>query len=106
MAFVLSYSKAVYEAKITELEGYYAQLSTHLESMQALQKEMYNYWNDEAARKAGIILSSEIRSVRNAMDSTTDVMTLYKEAVKKFDGTNQAIQDLLDDAAYVVGSLT
>ena len=106
MAFLLSYSKAEYQAKITELEGYYAQLSQHLERMEQLKSEMFNYWNDEAARKAGLILSSEIRSVRSTMDSTSDMINFYKSAVEKFDGTNASIQDLLDEASFVVGGLS
>ena len=106
MAFILNYSKAEYQAKITELEGYYAQLGQHLERMENLKSEMFNYWNDEAARKAGLILSSEIRSVRSAMDSTSDMMNFYKSAVEKFNGTIASIQDLLDEANFVVGGLS
>lgn len=98
MALTINYTKAQYQAKITELEGYYNQLNQHLARMQELKAEMFNFWNDENAQKTGQLLAIEIRKVQSAMDRTSDTLTFYKSAVEKLDGSNLSAGDLLDAA--------
>lgn len=105
MAFILKYSKAQYQAKITELEGYYAQLEQHLQKMEELKSQMFTFWDDKNAQTTGQILAIEIRSVRSAMDRTNDMLTFYKSAVEKLGGTDGAVGDLLQDALSLLGGL-
>lgn len=102
MAFSIVYTKGQYLAKISELEGYYDKLNQHLERMQALKSEMYNFWEDANAQKTGLILTSEIRHVQNSMDRVHDSLSFYKSTIEKLDGTNQAIGDFLEE---VIGFL-
>lgn len=106
MAFILKYSKAQYQAKISELEGYYAQLEQHLQRMEDLKSEMYNFWNDKNAQTTGQILAIEIRAVRSAMDRTNDMLTFYKSAVDKLGGTDSAVGDLLQEALNLLSGLS
>lgn len=103
MPVILKYSKGEYQAKISELEGFYNQLNQHLDRMNKLKSEMYNFWNDERARKAGLVLTGEINSVRSAMDRTLDMINFYKSAVAKFDGSIASIEDVLEYAQFLVG---
>lgn len=103
MPVILKYAKGEYQAKISELEGYYNQLTQHLDRMNELKEGMFNFWNDDRARKAGILLTSEINSVRNAMDRTHDMINFYKSAVAKFDGSISSVEDVLEAAQYIVG---
>ena len=104
MALIVKYTKAQYQAKITELEGYYNQLAQHLARMQELKSQMFNFWDDANAQKTGLILSNEIRSVQNAMDRTSDTLTFYKSAIDKLDGADLSVGDILGDALSILGS--
>ena len=94
---IIKYTKAQYNAKITTLEGYHAQLATHLSRMEALREKMFSFWDDENARTVGKILNLEIKNVRNSMDTTQELLTFYKSAVEKLEGSNIQISDILGD---------
>lgn len=104
MALNIKYTKAQYQAKISELEGYYSQLEQHLARMQELKSQMFNFWDDSNAQTTGQILAIQIRSVQNAMDRTTDTLTFYKSAIEKLDGANLSVSDLLGDALSILGN--
>ena len=57
MPAVLKYTKAQYEAKISELENLLGQLKDHREKMATLKDQMFNFWDDPNARKAGEALA-------------------------------------------------
>lgn len=105
MAFILKYSKGQYQAKIAELESYYAQLETHLQKMEDLKSRMFSFWNDKNAQITGQILAIEIRSVRSAMDRTNDMLRFYRTAVEELGGTDGAVSDLLQEALGMLGGL-
>lgn len=105
MAFTLKFSKSQYMAKISELEGYYAQLEQHLARMEELKSEMFNFWDDPNAQTAGQVLAIQIRSVRSAMDRTSDMLNFYKSAVEKLGGTDSAVKDLISDALNLLSGL-
>ena len=104
MALTVKYTKAQYQAKISELEGYYNQLAQHLARMQELKGQMFNFWDDSNAQTTGQILAIQIRNVQNAMDRTYDTLIFYKNAVEKLDGTNLMVDDLLGDALSILGN--
>ena len=103
MNVVIHYTKAQYTAKITELEGYLAQLETHLSRMEGLKEKMYTFWDDDNARTAGLVLSNEIRDVKNAMDTTQEMLTFYKSAVEKLEGANIGVSDMLGELLALLG---
>ena len=43
MPVILKYTKAQYDAKITELQGYLNELKDHREKMVGLREQMYNF---------------------------------------------------------------
>ena len=65
MPVILKYTKAQYDAKITELQGYLNELKDHREKMVGLREQMYNFWDDPNARKAGEALNIQIRQGKN-----------------------------------------
>ena len=105
MAFILKYSKAQYLAKISELEGYYGQLEQHLQRMEDLKSQMFQFWNDKNAQTTGQILAIEIRSVRSAMDRTNDMLTFYRSTVEQLGGTDGAVGDILQQALSMLSGL-
>jgi len=105
MALSIKYTKAQYQAKITELEGCYTQLETHLASMESLKEQMYQFWSDENARSTGTVLSAQIRQVKNAMDRTRDMITFHKSAIDKLEGANISAASAISDALGVIAKL-
>ena len=99
----VKYTKAQYQAKITELEGYYNQLNQHLERMKELKEQLFKFWNDANAQTTGQLLAAEIRKVQTAMDRTSDSITMFKAAIDGMDGVNFSIGDILGDALNIVG---
>ena len=105
MRYCLKYTKAQYNAKITELESYQAQLGQHLGRMEGLRNNMYSFWDDANARTAGQMLGIQIRQVRNAMERTADLLTFYKTAVEKLDGANLSGSSMISEAISVLEGL-
>lgn len=103
MAFTVRYTQAQYQAKIAELEGYYNQLNQHLERMNSLKSEMFNFWDDANAQTTGQILAVEIRHVQNTMDRVNDTLTFYKSAIEKLEGANISVGDILGDVLGLLG---
>ena len=105
MPAVLKYTKAQYEAKISELENLLGQLKDHREKMATLKDQMFNFWDDPNARKAGEALAVQIRQLDNSMLRTNDMLRFYQGAVDKLGGTDSAVSGLLGDALGILGAL-
>ena len=105
MPVVLKYTKAQYQAKISERENYLAQLKDHRQKMAELKERMFNFWDDPNARKAGEALAVQIRQVDNSMMRTNDMLRFYQQSVEKLGGTDSAVGGLLEDAISILGSL-
>ena len=99
---IIKYNQQTYQAKIDVLEGYYQILGTHLTRMESLKSEMFNYWNDESAQKAGQALNVTINDVRRKMDQTTDAMAFFRSLISQLEGSKTGVDDLLDAALKVV----
>ena len=63
MSVIINYTKKDYDAKITELQGYYDLLSSHLEKLNGLKSQIFDFWNDENARKTAQTLTRMINNV-------------------------------------------
>lgn len=105
MAYSIKYTKSQYAAKITELEGQYSQLESHLSSLEGYKEQMYQFWDDENARKTGEALASMIRQVKNSMDRTKDMITFYKSTVEKLDGANIEVASSISDAIGILAKM-
>ena len=105
MPVILKYTKAQYDAKITELQGYLNELKDHREKMVGLREQMYNFWDDPNARKAGEALNIQIRQGDNSMARTNDMLIFYQKSVEKLGGADSAVSGLLGDAISILGSL-
>lgn len=101
--FVVKYTKAQYEAKISELEGYHNQLNEHLARMEDLKSQLFKFWNDSNAQTTGMILAEQIRKVRTAMDRTTDSINMYKSAIENLEGVNFSAGNILSEALKILG---
>ena len=78
MAVTIKYTKAQYQAKIDELEAYYNELARHLTTLENLKSQMFNFWNDENARKAADSLVNTIAKVKGEMNYTREMIIMYK----------------------------
>ena len=92
---IIKYAKGVYLQKVTELESHYNLLSTHLERMNGLKEQMYQFWNDKHARDMAQVLTEEIRKVQTAMDRTRELIGVYKGCIEHLDGSDLSVTDTL-----------
>lgn len=98
MSIIINYTKKDYLAKISELEGYKKMLESHLASMMEYRGQMFDFWDDPAAQKTGIILNSMINRVKFTMDQTEEMLFFYRGAVEKFTGVGSTTDELLEKA--------
>lgn len=105
MSVIINYTKKDYDAKITELQGYYDLLSSHLEKLNGLKGQIFDFWNDENARKTAQTLTRMINNVEFTMNQTSETLIFYRTCVDKLSGTNASISDLLGEAFQVLGTL-
>lgn len=93
--FIMKYSKNQYSGKLKEIQVCYDRLKMHLERMEELKGDMGSFWHDEQARKAGELLTVEIRQVRNAMERTQDMLQFYTGAIESLtDVGEEALSDI------------
>lgn len=102
MAVVIKYTKAQYQAKIDELEAYYSELARHLTNLENLKSQMFDFWNDENARKAADSMVNTIAKVKGEMNYTREMIIMYKNIVAKLDSTNASMSDLLEEASSML----
>lgn len=105
MALSIKYTKAQYLAIIADLEGYKAQLESHLDRMEDYQSQINQFWDDENASTTYAALSTEIRQVRSAMDNTENTLRFYRSAVEKLDGANINAASAIQDALGILGKI-
>lgn len=105
MAVVIKYTKAQYQSKIDELEAYYNELARHLTNLENLKSQMFDFWNDENARKAADSLVNTITKVKGEMNYTREMIIMYKNIVAKLDSTNASMSDFLEEASSMLNLL-
>lgn len=105
MAFVLHYSKGVYQNKINEIENFIKRLDDHLVTLRDYRSQIGNFWDDENARQAGKDLDILIRQVTNAQERARDMLGVYNKIVQDLDNANQSTLGLLGEAGDILGAL-
>ena len=103
--FIVKYTKAVYTAKITEIEGYKNLLETHLNKLKELKDDMFTFWDDDRAREASKNLFITTRQVEDALSRVSELLIAYKSAVEKYDGTSAAAEDLINESVSILEAL-
>ena len=88
---IIKYVQSQYEAKIAELEQYYILLQQHLNKMESLKENMFQFWDDDNARQAGQVLTLTIRQVTSSMTMTQETLAFYKSAVAKLGARAQVL---------------
>lgn len=101
----LKYEQSQYEAKFSELEGYFKLLSEHKDRMETLRSQMYDFWNDKNTQKVAEVLLEQIHQVENAMDRTKEMMIFYSKTVNIMGGASSAIQTELDNALKILNTV-
>lgn len=96
--YVIKYTKAQYNAKIGELEGFSRRLESHLDRLEGFKSEMYEFWTDDNARAVADALTSEIRAVRNSMEQVESYLGFYKSCVEKLEGADSNVLSTIGDA--------
>lgn len=105
MSIVVKYTKSQYMTKINELEGYHAELQTHLTRMEELKEQIAQFWNDENGQAAAKALVHEIRQVKNSMDRTSDLLLFYKNCVDKLDSADIDVKSVIESALSLLQGL-
>lgn len=99
---IIKYVQSQYEAKIAELEQYYILLQQHLNKMENLKENMFQFWDDDNARQAGQVITLTIRQVTSSMTMTQETLAFYKSAVAKLGATKSVTSGLLDSALQLL----
>ncbi len=99
---IIKYTKQQYQAKVTELEGFYNQLVTHEGRMTELKSEMFQFWDDPNAQKTAQILTSQLQHVHNAMDQIAATISFYKSAIDKLSATGTIVDSILEKALGIL----
>lgn len=102
-AVLVKYNQNQYNAKITELEGYYTRLSTYLDRMVELKEQIFDFWQDEDGRKAAIALQLQIESTQTTMDQLMGSINSYKTIVAELDVTKTQVSGDVDAAIQALG---
>lgn len=102
---IVKYTKAQYEAKITQLEGYYNQLAERKNRLIELRNQMSSFWDDDNSPKAYQCLTTIIGNVNNTMVRAQDVLIGLRALVQKLDGTNIDAGDMLGEALGALSTL-
>lgn len=95
---IINYSKAVYDNKISEFESYIKRLSAHLEMLEGYREKLRNFWDDSEADRYYNVLSEQIRAVRNAMNRTTELKTIYERTSADMAKQKTLTGGLIDEA--------
>lgn len=102
---IIRYEQSFYKARIAELEGYYSQLSGHLDRLEQLREEMYQFWEDQNAQEAGQVLQQTILKVKNHMDRVQTNLILNKSIVEQMEGLKAENSGELGAAMSLLGKL-
>lgn len=107
--FVLKYQRQVYVDKYNAVNGILGRLETNLGELEQLKTDMFNFWNDEAARQAGSLLQDQIQLVKNQINLTKSWLKTYEKVTDELDRGSTLINDIADEAKNAleaVGSLS
>lgn len=105
MAMIIKYTRQQYERKITALEGYAAQLKTHLAELEGYKNKIKQIWNDEQGVEYYKQVSKYVRACKNALDRVDRVRMIYQEAMGDMVGTGTVIDETIADAKSVASGL-
>jgi len=103
---IVKYTKAQYEAKITQIEGHLNQLAQKKERLIELRDQLVAFWDDDNSPKVYQCLNTIIGNVNNTMTRAEDVLIGLRALVQKLDGTNIDVGSMLGEALSALSSLS
>lgn len=107
--FVLKYQRQVYVDKYEAVNRILGRLEGNLTELEGLKTEMFNFWNDNAAREAGKLLADQIRLVKNQINLTKGWLKTYEKVTEELDRGSEFITNAAAEAKNAleaVGSLS
>lgn len=107
--FVLKYQRQVYVDKYNAVNRILGRLENNLEELQGLKSQMFNFWNDDAARQAGALLQDQIQLVKNQINLTKGWLKTYEKVTDELDRGSEFINEAASEAKNAleaVGSLS
>ncbi len=99
---IIKYTKAVYEQKISTLEGHVKELEGHLNTLEGYKNQISSFWEGETAAKWVNVIGEEILHVRNSMNECNNLRNTYQGIVDDLSKTTTAIDEVVDDVTSAV----
>ena len=99
---IIKYTKAVYEQKISTLEGDVKELEGHLNTLEGFKNQIPNFWEGETAAKWVNVIGEEILHVNRAMQECKNLRHTYQGIVDDLSKTTTAIDEVVDDVTAAV----
>lgn len=96
--FVLKYQKKTYEDYFDNVEKHLKRLEQNLTELQGLKEQMFTFWNDETARMAGEMLTKQIRTVKNEINTVNSWLTTYRTVTDQLDRGSEFIENAANEA--------
>lgn len=98
--YILKYSAGTYQRKIDALEGYYSQLGTHLDRLNALHEKMKEFWDGSASSTEYMnLIRDKIRDVQKAMDDCKNTNIQYQQIVDDLKNAGTQVDSVVSDIA-------
>ena len=104
--YMFNYTKSVYEAKISELEGLISRLNEHLTTMENLRSQLPHFWDDENAQKTCKALDDTITRTKQEMATAESLTRIYRATVDSLDRSKDKVKNLVDDALGLLRGLS
>ncbi len=99
---IIKYTKAVYEQKISTLEGDVKELEGHLNTLEGFKTQISSFWEGETAAKWVTVIGEEINHVRSSMQECNNLRHTYQGIVDDLSKTTTAIDEVVDDVTAAV----
>lgn len=102
MSANLNYKKAEYESVINQLDTYYSQLSTHLETLEGLKDQINEFWINKSAEESIEALREIIKDVKAKMDEIQQKQAYLKSVIEQIDAKDENNSNLIEEALKVL----
>lgn len=94
--YILKYSAGTYQRKISALEGYYSQLTAHLEELNNLHGKMKEFWDGSSAEYMALI-GDKINEVKDRMNDCKNTNLQYQQIVDDLGNASGTVDSVVSD---------
>ena len=102
---IIKYTATVYEQKISTLESYASQLSTHLDNLNNYKVQLGEAWNDATSAEYLKVITDYIIACKNALERVNSLRDIYQTAVNDINKYQTIVTGSIEDAVNVAKSL-